>query len=199
MSRYRICIFSAVGLLLVGSRPASAGADSTDIVVCKIAAWSTDKDPKGLNVRVGPGTKNPVIARIPPPREIEGEEFAAEVSITGSKDGWFRIESAVLPDYIEDDDKDVFKGVGWVSGRQLGLLLNNRYLHTEPSATSPIVARLFKDYKGPNDLGGGPDSFIVDRLYACQDHWVEVGGTFLGTRLHGWTRGTCANQVTTCP
>lgn len=179
MRRYPICILPLIGLLFVGSNPASAGPDSTGIVACKLEAWTTDKDPQGLNVRAGPGTDHPVIARIPPPRKIEGEEFAAEVSITGSKDGWFRIESAILPDYIEDDDKDVFKGLGWVSGRQLGLLLNNRYLHTEPSATSPIVARLFKDYKGPDDLGGGPDSIVVDRLYACRDYWVEVGGTFL--------------------
>jgi hypothetical protein len=199
MRRYPICILSLVGLLLVGSNPASAGPDSTGIVACKLEAWTTDKDPKGLNVRAGPGADHPVIARIPPPRKIEGEEFSAEVSITGSKGGWFRIERAILPDYIEDDDKEVFKGVGWVSGRQLGLLLNRTTLLREPSLSAPVVAKLFKDYKGPNDLGGGPDSFVVDRLYACRDNWVEVEGTFLGNRLHGWTAGTCANQVTTCP
>jgi hypothetical protein len=199
MHRYLICTLPVVGLLLVGSNPALASGDSTGIVACKIEAWSTDKDPKGLNVRAGPGTDHPVIARIPPRRKIEGEEFAAQVSITGSKDGWFRIESAILPDYIEDDDKEVFKGVGWVSGRHLGLLLNRMTLLREPSLSAPVVAKLFKDYKGPNDLGGGPDSFVVDRLDACQDSWVEVEGTFLGARLHGWTGGTCANQVTTCP
>ncbi|HEU5020036.1 MAG TPA: hypothetical protein VFT69_18910, partial [Pseudolabrys sp.] len=116
--------------------------------------------------------------------------FAAEVSITGSKDGWFRIHEATINNYgFENAPTRVFKGTGWVSGRHLGLLLNRNYLYRDSSERAPVVAK----------LGSGPDSFVVDRLVACRADWVKVEGTYLGTRLRGWARGTCANQATTCP
>ena len=83
-----------------------------------------------------------------------------------------------------------------MSGRRLGLLLNDTELHHGPSESAPVVAKLFKDDAGE---AHGPDSFLVDRLNACEGKWVEVEGTFLGTHRRGWARGTCANQVTTCP
>jgi hypothetical protein len=197
MRRRPVCVVFALGLLLMmtESGPASSGrGDKMDSVACTISAWSTDTDPKGLKVRAGPGPDAPVVARLPPPIKVEDYAFAAEVSITGSKDGWFRINKAILDNYVgEQEPKVVFEGEGWVSGRLLGLTVNATNLRRGPSRNTPVIARL------SSAKGEGPDSFAVDRLYACQGDWVEVEGTFVGHRLRGWTRGTCANQVTTCP
>ena len=201
MRRCLLCVISAlVPLVAAGSDPASpASADATDaIAICEIDAWSTDTDPEGLAVRAGPGTDSPVIARLPPPLKVGDEAFAAEVSITGSTDGWFRIDNAILINYIDDEPaKVVFEGESWVSGRYLGLSLNDRYLHRGPADGAPVVATLSREL--PDGQYAGPDSFLVDRLHACQGHWVEVEGTYPGTRLRGWATRTCANQVTTCP
>jgi hypothetical protein len=120
-----------------------------------------------------------------------------EVSITGSKDGWFRIDDAVLIDYDSGGTTDVFAGEGWVSGRQLGLLLNDSDLHTAPSVDSPVVAHLLHEDADGNLSGA--DSFDVTRLISCQGSWVQVDGTFIDTHLTGWATRTCSNQVTTCP
>ncbi len=174
------------------------------VETCAVSAWSTDSDPDGLNVRAAPDSKATIIGSLPAPRETHGERFATEVSITGSSDGWLRISEGLVIDYIGDDPTDTaFEGVGWVSGRHLGLGLNYRYLHSGPSLDTPIVARLVgKDAEG---VVYGPDSFRVDRIHACRGDWVEVegapeiDGVPAGARLRGWTTGTCSNQVTTCP
>lgn len=198
MSRWPVGVVPALCMVfMAASQPASAD-DPKDVASCTISAWSTDKDPRGLNVRAGPGTKAPVVGRLPPPLEVEGETFATEVSITGSKDGWLRISRAMQNDYIWDvKTKVVFEGEGWVSGRYLGLLLNHGSLFGGPSLDSPVVATLSGTDADGN--ANGPDSFVVDRLRACRGDWVEVEGTFLGARLRGWAIGSCANQVTTCP
>ncbi|MBO3759065.1 SH3 domain-containing protein [Ciceribacter sp. L1K23] len=181
----------AVPLLTVG--PATA-AQSVDGDACDIWAWSIDDDPKGLNVRSGPSTAHGVIAVLPPPKRKEGYVFRTEVEVKESQAGWFRITQAVVPDYLDEGgDQTVFEGEGWVSGGGLGLLLNRIKLYEAPSTEATVVAELLD---GNVD---GPDSFTVERLYACTGWWVEVEAT-LGERRHrGWASGTCSNQVTTCP
>lgn len=188
----------SIALLLVvaGSAPVSAmDTDEAGVASCKISAWSTDKDPDGLNIRAAPGTDSPIIGKIPPPTLLEGDPFAAEVRITGSKDGWFRIGIAYFTDYYwHKKDQVYFEGEGWVSGRYLGLSIEGRHLYRDPSHTAPVVADLYKEIER-----GGPDFFVIERLHACRGYWLEVEGTFFGARLRGWTRDTCASQVTTCP
>lgn len=196
--RHRILTSLAAIALTFTAAAAIAEAAIVDVSNCVLGAWSLDTDPNGLNVRAGPGTQYAVIGNIPAAlRAADGTEFAAELEITGSREGWFRTDKAVLDDYYSDEDpKVVFEGEGWVSGRLLGLLLNQSNLYTAPSHDSPLAAELYRE----TERGGeGPDSFMVDRLDACQGSWVEVEGTFAGERLHGWASGTCANQVTTCP
>jgi hypothetical protein len=148
-----------------------------------------------VDVHDGPGSGFPVIAELPAPVEIYGDPFAPEVTITGAQDGWFRIEDAVVIDYAGDKPTAVvFQGEGWVPGGSLGLLLNHLHLYAGPSMNTEKVARLLDE-----DEGAGPDSFLVDRLHACEGDWVEVEGDFVGKRHRGWTVGTCSNQVTTCP
>ncbi len=188
---------AAVGLLLVAGSATLPAAPAAEVATCDISAWTTDKDPNGLAVRAGPGTGNAVLARLPPPGGVEGYENAAEVTITGSQNGWFRISAATLPDYSGDKpDKVLFKGVGWVSGRYLNLMLNDTVLHREPALESPVVATLaFIDSDGD---AVGPDSFTV-RLHACKGDWVEIDASFKDRHFHGWATRTCSNQETTCP
>lgn len=169
----------------------SASANAAD--TCAISAWTLG--PREVDVREGPGIDFPVIAKLPQPVEVGGDPYKPEVSIIGSMDGWFHIDEAIVIDYIGDDPtRTVFAGEGWVSGGELGLLLNHRNLYAGPSTESRVIAELTDA-----EAGAGADTFVVDRLHACQGYWVEVEGDFVGTRHRGWTVGTCSNQVTTCP
>lgn len=175
-------------LIIASSATCTVTTAAADITACTISAWSTDTDRNGLNIRAGAGSETKVIGQIP----IDGE-----VSITGSKNGWFRIDRAELVDYDSGESTEVFSGDGWVSGRLLGLGLNDFNLHSAPAEGSVVIARLFADIPGGG--AAGSDSFIVTRLLTCQGNWVEVEGTFLDTPLRGWSTRTCSNQVTTCP
>lgn len=174
-------ILLAIGAILL---PAAA---ADEVAACTISAWSNDTDIEGLNIRAGAGSDAPIIGQVP---------MGGEVSITGAKDGWFRIDQAVLIDYDSGETTDVFAGEGWVSGHLLGLLLNDLDLHTAPSADSPVVAHLFHEDAAGNLSGA--DSFAVTSLLTCQGDWVQIDGTFIDTHLTGWATRTCSNQVTTC-
>jgi hypothetical protein len=166
--------------------------DANGVVACKFDAFSTDSDPHGLNVRAGPGTAYRVIATLPPPKD----DIATEFSITGAKDGWFRIDQATVPNYGDDNDKSAFTGEGWISGRYVGFWLETDALHRISWTTSPVVVDFSQ--KGPNGEEGGVDKFKLERVYNCRGFWVEVGGTYFGKHVRGWAWGICANQVTTC-
>lgn len=177
---------------------AAGGSEPTEATTCAISAWLSTPDGRGIDVRAGPRADSAVVGQLPPPVLDEDYTFGAEVSVTGASDGWFRIDSATVIDYIGDEEpKTVFAGDGWVPGEVLSLSLQSALLHVAPSADSPVAAELAGvDAEG---YESGPDSFAVKRLDACLDGWVEVEGEFLGRQLRGWTAGTCANQVTTCP
>ncbi|BCH27721.1 hypothetical protein MesoLjLb_75060 [Mesorhizobium sp. L-8-3] len=183
-------------LLMAGNAVAQESAsDVAGLGGCAISAWSTDKDRSGLNVRAGPGIAYPVIGRLPPPQQLDGEEYATEVNIVGSKDGWFRINSATTNNYGDADAEVVFEGDGWVSGRFLGRSVEGQYLYGAPSRHAPVI---FDFHDWPGDRKGA-DYFSLERLLSCKGWWVEVEGTFLGKHLRGWTDDTCGSQVTTCP
>lgn len=195
MKRSPLRLSPIVLAVAASAQVSAAGADAvaTD---CTITAWSTDKDPKGLNVRAGPGAGSAIIGTVPPPYKVEDRTFAAEVTITGSRDGWFRIVKATVNDYVTEDPSEIaFEGEGWVSGGLLGLWVEGPQLHSAPSPDAVVTA----DFSGKRDGDYGPDYFTVERLHACQGYWVEVEGSYFGERARGWTSDTCSNQVTTCP
>lgn len=199
MNRSLRHVVALVGLLLVmnGATLSATQVAATETAVCTLSAWSTDTDPNGLAVRSGPGTRHAVIARLPPPGGVAGYGNAAEVTITGSQNGWFRISDAIVMDYAGDKpDKVLFKGEGWVSGRYLGLLLNAPALHRGPSSEAPVVTQL--SFIAPDGNAVGPDSYTV-RLHACIGDWVEVDASFEDRHVHGWATRTCSSQATTCP
>lgn len=199
MCRHPFRAAARLGLALAAIGCGAAMADEAGMApvsACAITAFSTDKDPDGLNVRAGPGSGTAVIARLPPPYRVGIETFATEVSITGSKDGWFRIVRAETDSYIvEPGPKTVFEGEGWVSGRYLGLWVEGRFLYGGPSPDTPVAF----DFTQTQGADQGSGQMAPARLRACAGEWVEVEGTYLGRPVRGWTDDVCASQVTTCP
>ncbi len=161
---------------------------------CDISAWTLDADRKGVPVHDGPAAHSAIIARLPSPIDVADYTFAPEVSITASRDGWFRIDGAELINYVwTEKSETVFAGTGWVSGARLGLGLNDANLYEGPSTGSTVVAVIA-------GVAYGPDSVTVERLHACRGGWVDVEGTTPDDKpVRGWSAGTCSNQVTTCP
>jgi hypothetical protein len=185
------------GLAAMSVAADAAPLDTTGASQCKTVGYSTDRDPKGTNVRSAPRADAPVIGHLAPrthlgPDVHEGVEF----EIVGSKDGWLLIqkqkgapagEFTLDPAHAED-------GRGWVSGRLVGVQPNTLLLRSAPHRDAPSVAEL----RGPN---WGPDSFIVSVVHACRDKYVEVTGSVMpagGKPLRGWTWAPCSNQLSTC-
>lgn len=174
---------------------AAAPAQHMPTAACEFSAWSTDDDLGGLGVRANPDPESALIARLPPPIVLHGDTFRSQVSITGTRDGWFRIDKAWLYNYATDEDSERDFDEAWVSGRFLGLSVESANLRSAPSHDAPLAA----DFSEMRDGDYGPDYFDVQRLHACTGYWVEVEGDYLGERFRGWTEDTCSSQVTTCP
>src|SRR5829696_8647999 len=68
--------------------PGRAGGEAT--TRCDVKAYVVDRDPKGMNVRSGPGGAHKVVGNLPN-AEVEG----IRVHITGSQGDWVRIDLAV--------------------------------------------------------------------------------------------------------
>ena len=187
----------AAAPLLKACAGQSVEAGPAGATICRMRAWSTDPDPEGQNVRAGPGTRYAVIGRLPPPQAAGNDGFATEVSIVGSRDGWFRIDAATVDNHVGDGEPvAVFEGDGWVSGRLLGLSVEGS-LFAAPSRRAPLVldlAEMPERRQGPDYTG--PE---LERLHACMGDWAEVEMTDFGRRVRGWTDDICASQVTTCP
>ncbi|KRA44662.1 hypothetical protein ASD80_05840 [Devosia sp. Root635] len=182
---------------LDGARQAAAAlietcgqrAETAAIRSCEFDAWVEGSGPAATVIRDGPSGDAAAVADLPGPYEGYDAVNYPTVSVTGSSNGWFRIEKAVTNLYAPDGDVIVvFAGQGWVSGKALGLDVESS-LHTHPAANAAIAM----------DFSDAADSYRVDRLYACRDHWVEVGGTYDGQRVRGWSADTCESQITTCP
>src|SRR5262245_17134222 len=84
------------------------------IVPCNVSAYVIDQDPKGLNVRSGPGKNSAIIGNLP-----NKPDTGVVVHITGSSGTWLRIDSG--HEEGTDEEQQLFKGVGWIYGPLLGL------------------------------------------------------------------------------
>ena len=65
-------------------------------VECRFEGWSNDLDEKGQPVRAAPDAGATVVGRLPPPVGIGLDEVSVTVSVTGYRDGWFRIDTALF-------------------------------------------------------------------------------------------------------
>jgi hypothetical protein len=182
-----------LGLAAAQAEADAAPLDTTGASQCQTRGYSTDKDPKGTNVRSAPRADAPIIGRLAPrallgPNTYEGVEF----EVVGSKDGWLLIQKPDPASGVVLDPAHAAGGRGWISGRLVGVTLGRRELRAAPRRDAPMVLDLFgKDW--------GPDSFLVSAVHACRDKYVEVTGKApRGKPLRGWAFGPCSNQLTTC-
>jgi hypothetical protein len=184
-----------LGLAAAQAEADAAPLDTTGASQCETRGYSTDKDPKGTNVRSAPRADAPIIGRLAPrarlgPDTYEGVEF----EVVGSKDGWLLIQKGDPASGLVLDAAHAADGRGWISGRLVGVSLGRRFLRATPHRDAQAVA----DLLGPN---WGPDSFIVSVVHACRDKYVEVTGVGMptgGKPLRGWTWAPCSNQLSTC-
>ena len=184
-----------LGLSLATAQGAAEAAplDTTGASQCETRGFSTDRDPKGTNVRSAPRADAPIIGRLAPLARISPDtSTGVEFEIVGSKDGWLLIQKGDPAADFTLDPANAADGRGWVSGKLVSVTLGRRYLRAAPRRDGAVVLDLF----GPN---WGPDSVAVSALHACQDKYVEVTATPpRGKTVRGWSWSPCSNQLTTC-
>ena len=167
----------------------AAGAPDTATARCDLAAWVMKGAPAELAVRSGPGPDYAAVATVPRPYTDGEEIYFPQVTITGSRDGWFRISEVITELFggWPTDPIVTFSGEGWLPGNMLRVLVESGRLWSQPADDAPIAATF------------ASDDFKLETLHACTGFWVEVEGRYLDQRPRGWTTDVCASQVTTCP
>jgi SH3-like domain-containing protein len=157
----------AAALLLFPVAPATA---SDSVVACDFNAFPIDRDPKGSNVRSGPGPENRVIATI--------SDQDSEIAVTGVAGKWLRIRHA------ESVDGKVFlDGEGWLFAALTGVTARSAIkLHATPDGKSAVVGSMPADSQGT--------------VLSCTGKWVQVQAG----QVKGWMAPEthCGNPVTTC-
>lgn len=143
---------------------------------CNINAFVIDQDPKGLNVRSGPGESHDIIGNLPTTKD------GVVVDITASQGNWLQLSKA------ESIDKTEFQGKGWVYSQLLGTSTrgygsNGVSVYQNANNQSSVVGRI-------------PPATAV-KLLGCSQSWawVEYEG------IKGWIEreAQCANPLSTCP
>ena len=169
-------------LLLYLPAPVSAGDEPRGgPVPCGCEAYVVDTDPKGLNVRSGPGTDYPIIATLPTNNPVE-------VTITGSYGPWMVIERAYIfaeNGMTEDVDREIH---GVVYGPLLAVMTRSNGRALVPLYAGP--------YSGSGVVAQLPTEIEVT-LSDCRDGWLKVKHG----DIEGWLDPSshCGNPVTTCP
>ena len=167
-----------------GKRKGGKGGGGGDALEteCRIYAWVTDPDPKGLNVRADPNGSAEILG------VLTHEEPPISVTLVDANAGWFQISRAEHFENTGGSSTEDLPQSGWVSGSLLGVSTRNygptsEYkLHKEPDSNSPVVA----------DPGEATVS-LVD----CKGKWLKVKHD----GKQGWLspEGQCSSSVTTCP
>lgn len=143
---------------------------------CDIEAYLNDPDKSGTNIRSQPDKNSSVVKLV----KTENEMVA---KITGSQNGWFEVS---VVDEVGDDDRNLFKGRGWIHSSVLGIDVaygEKQWLYAQNSKKSRTLMRLM------------PDQTQV-KLVACKGTWAQVKTG----KLTGWMarEAQCSNPLTTC-
>lgn len=166
-------IFCLLGFLFVFGGWSNAQNIAKPQTSCKIYAYVIDKDPNGLNVRIGAGTNHKILGKIMP------DEDGVIVEVIGSSGDWLLVENAETL-----SGEKGFNGKGWVFASMLGTSTRQKSnLYASANRKSKILATL-------------PTEDEVTIL-SCSGEWAKVKS---GNR-QGWLApgNQCGNPVTTCP
>ena len=187
-----ILAVASLALPVPGGMAAHSQAQAPRDGICSFSGWSTDPDPRGLNVRAGPSATARILGTLPPPEPGEDVEvdFGATFDVVEARDGWFRIENARR--WSQAGQGASTLPSGWISGRFVGFQLQTDKAFAEPDPASAIVVTSWEE-------DGGLSQFGYRNPTACRGEWVRltVVGRDGGER-QGWVRGVCALQETTC-
>jgi hypothetical protein len=172
-------------LLVAAPAPARANVGATRVEhSCDLHLEIIDPDPRGVNVRSGPG-KPPgkVIAVLAPVGEW------IDVHVVGQAGDWLLIDrAAAVDDEAPDGEREVFRGGGWLHASTLGIselwVGEGTDLRAAPADGAPLVKRYATPEEEP----------AKTRVLGCHAQWLEVEAD--GVR--GFTRTFCANERTTC-
>jgi hypothetical protein len=150
---------------------------------CDLRLNVVDPDPRGLNVRSGPGRTEKVIAVLEPVGEW------VEVHVVGQAGDWLLIDRAeAVDDDAPEGMREVFRGGGWVHSRGLGiselLVGEGTVLRMAPAADADVVRRIARPEDEPKQT----------RVLGCRANYLEVDAD--GVR--GFTTTYCTNERTTC-
>lgn len=147
---------------------------------CNLNAYVIDPDPKGLNVRSGPGKTFRVVGTLP------HSDSGVIVYVIGAQGDWMLLEK---PENLDDtDNKELPKLKGWVYARMLGTMTRH------PTNRSVKLHHSFDD---KSRVVGQLAAETEVRLRTCFGGWAGVEYK----RLTGWLAPSsqCGNPVTTCP
>jgi hypothetical protein len=192
------CFFIVIAIISSDIVPAIAKphtSKTSQSAVCNFNAWSSDTDPKGLNVRSAPSSSAPIVGVLPPPESSEesgpDSKFASEFHVAEARNGWFRIENAKRwADTISgSNQKSAPLPSGWISGKKIYVTIFSETGFSAPDAVKSDIL-----WRGDwSDLQSSMTGMID-----CKGEWAKV--TYLtpkGTKS-AWFRGICAIQETTC-
>ncbi len=142
----------------------------TPATKCAVAAYVIDRDPKGLNIRSGPGTKFPILAKLPTETK-EGDYEMVELWVTGISEGWAHFEKAAS----NNTELNLYSGKGWVFAQMLGVDAADRSnggrpvkVYREPMTSSPQAGEVAQQ--------------TTLKLIGCRGEWAQV--EYRG--LKGW-------------
>jgi hypothetical protein len=182
----------------------------TEETSCKFTGWAIDRDPRGINVRAAPSSRAAVRGTLPPYVRGPDRYFGVELDITGSHNGWLRIEAA------KDDSersgrppRATYSGAGWVHGSRVMFAVQSGAGYARPDMTSQQLVNLGDDWL--TDMGK------IRLIVACNEEWALVefeierrrnpvtealedlsAAERKASRRRAWFRGICWSQETTC-
>ena len=170
----------------------AAGAPAAREGVCAFSGWSSDPDPRGLNVRDGPSATARIVGTLPPPEPGEDIEvdFGTTFDVVESRDGWFRIENAQR--WSQQGGAASSLPSGWISGRYLTFQLQTDKAFEAPDPGARVVLTSWDD-------NGTLTQFRYRNPTECRGEWVRLTVVDRnGRERQGWVRGICGIQETTC-
>lgn len=188
--RHALALFTLLSLLAASAAtpaarggaatpPAAQAKSSGAVTRCDARAYLKDDDPRGTNVRSGPGSDFKVVGVLKN-QEAEG----VDVHITGSKGSWVRIDRA------EDTGRGVelFKGEGWLYAPLLAVDGQGGF-----NGGTPL-------YRGPSKRGRPVTRVPVEGYGAtvrgCRGGWLHV--EYRGVKGWGLSGELCPIAITNC-